>query len=380
MSDNMAEQNRIEKDLERTRSRMDDRLTELQERLSPGQVVDDLMAYFRGSDGADFGRNLLASVKNNPLPAALTGIGLTWLMASNPHPHPKPDVPSAHAPANPKPYPGWPAVYSNGAKGPSNSDIGVRIRDAERSVVRGTGETEAAFRMRVDDARGKVAGVAREIQDTAESYSDRIGKALAAASQMVTDSAHELRDGATEMADKVSGAAGQVADQVARKTQAAREAGINLIATISENPLVLGAIGLAVGALLGALIPQSEQEEKALGGMAAQVREAAGAAALQVADGGSKVVQQVLDVGLKSATAHGLTGDKSISDIVSGIRSGDLSGTAKHVAKDAMQAADDALRAEGLGKAQAAANGGSANPGPATHAAGGAGGTSLGSA
>lgn len=368
MSDNITEQDRIEKDLERTRARMDDRLSELQERLSPGQVVDDLMAYFRGSEGADFGRNLLASVKNNPLPAALTGIGLTWLMASNPHPHA--DAPKPQAAANPKPNAGWPAFYANGTKEPRHNDLALRMRDAERSVIRRTDETEASFRMRVDDARGKVAGVAREVQDTAESYGDRIGKAFAAASQMVTDSAHDLRDGASEVVDKVSGAAQQVADRVAVKTQDAREAGVNLIATISENPLVLGAIGLAVGALLGALIPQSEQEEKALGGMAAQVREAAGAAALQVADGGSKVVQQVLDVGLKSATAHGLTGDKSLSDIAAGIKSGDLSETAKQVANEAMQAADDALRAEGLGKAHAAADGSSANPSSATHAGG----------
>lgn len=377
MSDNLAEQNRIEKDLERTRTRMDDRLSELQERLSPGQIVDDLMAYFRGSDGADFGRNLMASVKNNPLPTALTGIGLTWLMASNPHP--RPEVPQAPVAANPESSVGWPAVYSNGSKEPSKNDLDLRMRNAERGVIRRTDETEDAFRTRVDDARGKVVGVAREIQDTAESYGERIGNAFTAASKIVTDSAHDLSDGVTEVAGKVSGAAQQVADQVALKTQAAREAGINLIATISENPLVLGAIGLAVGALLGALIPQSEQEEKALGGLATQARDAAGIAALQVADGGSKVVQQVLDVGLESARAHGLTGDKSLSDIVSGIRSGDLSGTAKQVARDAMQAADDALRAEGLGRAQAAANGASPKPSPAMHADGAAGGASLGS-
>ena len=86
MSQSTTEQDHIERGLERTRARMDNRLTELQARLSPGQVLDDLMDYFRGSEGADFTRNLMDSVRNNPLPAALTGIGLTWLMASNPHP------------------------------------------------------------------------------------------------------------------------------------------------------------------------------------------------------------------------------------------------------------------------------------------------------
>ena len=84
MSESTASQDEIEQGLERTRARMDSRLTELQGRLSPGQILDDLMGYFRGSEGGDFARNLVASVKSNPMPAALTGISLAWLMAANP--------------------------------------------------------------------------------------------------------------------------------------------------------------------------------------------------------------------------------------------------------------------------------------------------------
>ena len=67
MSQSEADQDRIEEDLARTRARMDGRLSALQERLSPGQILDDLMAYFRGSEGGDFARNLAGSVQNNPM-------------------------------------------------------------------------------------------------------------------------------------------------------------------------------------------------------------------------------------------------------------------------------------------------------------------------
>ena len=76
---------RIEEDLRATRVRMDGRLTELQEHLTPGQILDDVMAYFRDSGGGDFGRNLMTSVRSNPLPAAITGIGLAWLQAVDQH-------------------------------------------------------------------------------------------------------------------------------------------------------------------------------------------------------------------------------------------------------------------------------------------------------
>ncbi len=85
MSSTSSEPGRIERELEQTRARLDGHLSELGQ-LSPGQLLDDAMRYFRGAEGAEFGRNLARSVRGNPLPAALTGIGLTWLMASSPRP------------------------------------------------------------------------------------------------------------------------------------------------------------------------------------------------------------------------------------------------------------------------------------------------------
>ena len=72
----------IEEELKVTRARMDHRLGELHERLTPGQLLDEAVEYFRTSGGVDFGRNLMASVRDNPLPVAVTGIGLAWLMLS----------------------------------------------------------------------------------------------------------------------------------------------------------------------------------------------------------------------------------------------------------------------------------------------------------
>ena len=85
-----SDSGRIERDLDETRSRLGAHLDELQDKLSPGQVLDDLMSYFRGSEGAAFGQNLVANIRANPMPAAITGVGLAWLMASNPRGAAKP--------------------------------------------------------------------------------------------------------------------------------------------------------------------------------------------------------------------------------------------------------------------------------------------------
>ena len=139
---------------------------------------------------------------------------------------------------------------------------------------------------------------------------------------------------------------------MAQGAQAVQQMGSNLFATISDNPVLLGVAALAVGALLGALIPQSEEEEAALGGMAGQVREAASSLAQEVVDRGGRAAQQVLEAGRDSAQARGLSGDTTIVDLAKKAGSGELIGNVKEVALDVLKAGDDAVRKEGPAQAK----------------------------
>jgi ElaB/YqjD/DUF883 family membrane-anchored ribosome-binding protein len=344
MSESNASQDQIEQGLERTRARMDSRLTELQGRLSPGQILDDLMGYFRGSEGGDFARNLVASVKSNPVPAALTGISLAWLMAANPRPSSETTSTGLVARATSNTF---------NAQGISNGYIGTddleqRFRNAEQDVIRHSDDTDETYSMRVDDAQGAVVGVKRGAEDTAQSLRGRIQEALAAAKTSASEAASSLRDHASDAAGKLATSTHGLGDQIAQGSKSAQDVGSNVLAMIGNNPVLLGAIGLAVGALLGALVPQSEQEETALAGMAGQARETARNMGQEVMDRGAKVAHQVLDTGRDSAREHGLTADKTIGDVVEGLRSGDLAGTVKQVAQDVLKSGDEAFRKDGL--------------------------------
>ena len=349
MSDNTIDRDHIERDLERTRARMDNRLTELQARLSPGQVLDDVMDYFRGSEGADFTRNLMDSVRNNPLPAALTGIGLTWLMASNPHPQPKAPVAQKVASAMPPSNGDWAAtgVPAN-PRWTSRTEFNRHISDAERGVVRQTDETDDIFHGRLNDARAMALGVVRQAQDTFESFAKRVQEAWQSASDSVSDGAHDLRDWASDASGQLLGKAPGSNGQDSTLARSTQQAGSNLLATITDNPMLLGAIGLALGALLGAIVPQADQEQAALGDIADKTRAAARDLAQETVDRGGKVAQQVFDAGLDSTRAHGLTGDKTVGAFVDETLSGDLVDTLKQVAQDVLKASDSALRKDGL--------------------------------
>jgi ElaB/YqjD/DUF883 family membrane-anchored ribosome-binding protein len=340
MSQSEADQDRIEEDLARTRARMDGRLSALQERLSPGQILDDLMAYFRGSEGGDFARNLMSSVQNNPMPAALTGIGLAWLMASNPQP--KPAVPSPVArPSPPMGRVSSPAAWAN------NTEFDRHIGSVEAEVVRHGDEEDSAYHGRLDEARGKAIGLVRETQDTAESFRRRVQDGLAAARQSVTDAAQNLAGKASDAASQVTEAMGNASDQLTRGSQAAHQMSGNLLANLTDNPILLGAIGLTVGAMLGALVPQSEQEQAALGDVGRRAREGVGDIAQEAVNRGAAVARHVVDAGRQSAADEGLAG-KTVGHFVDEALKGNLAGNVGEIARDVLKAGDEAVRKEAM--------------------------------
>jgi len=345
---------RIERDLDETRSRLGAHLSQLQDRLSPGQVLDDLIGYFRGSEGGAFGRNLVENVRGNPMPAALTGIGLAWLMASNPR--------SAAAGSQPALRAGQRAGSRlRYIRNDDHDPTLARLHEAEQGVTRQSDEPDHVYSSRLDTARGQAIGLTRHTEETEQSFSGRVRDALAAARSAVTEKAHDLRDQAGGAVGAASGAVGSFGAATQSTVQSAAsgaaqyaggalssgsQAASGLVAAISESPVLLGALGLAAGAILGALLPQSEQEEAALGGIAGQARDTATSLAKQGYERGKNVAQAVADQARDSAQGHGLAGGSSPGQLVDAALSGELAGKAKAVLQDVLQTGDEAVRKE----------------------------------
>lgn len=73
----------LEREAEQTRSQLAQTLDELRERITPGQLVDQVVDYAKDSGGGDFVRNLGRQMADNPLPVGLIGAGMAWLMLTN---------------------------------------------------------------------------------------------------------------------------------------------------------------------------------------------------------------------------------------------------------------------------------------------------------
>lgn len=73
----------IEAQLERTRAEMDSTISQLQTRLSPGELMETGLDYLRHGPGNEYVQNLRESVTRNPLPITFTMLGLVWTMIAS---------------------------------------------------------------------------------------------------------------------------------------------------------------------------------------------------------------------------------------------------------------------------------------------------------
>lgn len=73
---------RLEREVDEARARVSTSAGELSDRFSPGELMDQALGMAR-EHGGEFGHNLGAQVKNNPLPLILTSVGISWMMLSS---------------------------------------------------------------------------------------------------------------------------------------------------------------------------------------------------------------------------------------------------------------------------------------------------------
>jgi hypothetical protein len=349
MAETSSDPSTIERDLDQTRSRLGSHLNELQDRLSPGQVLDDLMGYFRGSEGAEFGSSLLQNVRDNPMPAAVTAIGLAWLMASKPSGGSQPSSsPAGQGRSS--------SAQSYFYGGQDHAATTLRLQEAEATATRQPAESESTYAARLNDVRGQALGLSRHAQETADSFGERVRGAMAAVQSALKDTVQSVGDQVGSAASAATGGAGSLGATAQNAANSAMQsisgsaakgaqAGSNVMAAIADSPVMLGILGLAAGAILGALVPQTEQEEAALGDLAGQTREATTSVASQAIESGKRVARSVLEKGRDSVQAQEL-GSKSPGELVDAALSGELTGSASTAAKDALEAGDEAIRKE----------------------------------
>lgn len=185
----------IEREVEAARGDLDRTVEALKDKMSPGQLIDELTRSFKGGGAGDVMSNLGAQVRENPMALAMIGAGMAWLMT--------------------------------GKAGAAAPDTLARNAPAQGA-----------------DASSILGGVAEKIGDQFSAAGDKAQDALGGA-------AHQAGQGLHELGSQAAGAG--------RKARSAVED------IVHREPLILGALGLAVGAALGAALPATAAEDRAFG-------------------------------------------------------------------------------------------------------------------
>lgn len=224
----------LEREAEAARRDIQHTMDLLEQRLSPGQLLDRALNMGR-EQGGEFAANLGRQIKYHPIPLLLTAVGISWLaMAEN---------------------------------RPPAGDGGM-----------GAGE-------------GSLTDTARQMGDKAR---EKIGSMTGSMSGGTHSASERMHQTADSLRASASGTAEQFRHQGERVRQQFEH-------TLQEQPLVLGALGLALGAIVGGMLPRSQYEDRTIGQYGDSLREQAKSTAEEAKQVGARTAEAARESATKTA-------------------------------------------------------------------------------
>lgn len=285
----------VERRLAHDRNEIGETLSIIQQRLSPERMANQALDYLK-DNGGDMAMHLGRAMKENPLPLIMTGVGLAWLIGSSISSRPNGDHrgrsrrPTARAFSNSTydenegygEYEAQSRDTRDPIKGYGSSDytpydqrddkhsLLERARAAADSLQQSGEETAEAFSERVAHAKAQILDIQRQAGETVSDFTQRIEEKMTSVSESVKQHLHDASDRATDLARRARHEAEDMRD---RATDA-----------FQHQPLAAVAIGIGVGALIGALVPMTRREQELLAPYGEEARERVRGVAKDIGD------------------------------------------------------------------------------------------------
>jgi len=236
----------LAQDIEQTRDEMSGTVEAIADRLDPANIVQDAKQTVRDATvgkveqmannvaetasgfveearytAQDAGGGILETVKRNPIPAAMAGIGLGWLFM--------------------------------------NRSSASQSRRSSWDQARWTGNDRTD---RYGGGYGAYGSSYSGSQGSGQGLTDRASGAVEQVGQQAGQIADTVGSKVTDVADQARSTAQQVPNQVGN---VARDVQWNAQRMVEDNPLAVGAIAVAVGAAIGMVLPETQTEQRVLG-------------------------------------------------------------------------------------------------------------------
>jgi ElaB/YqjD/DUF883 family membrane-anchored ribosome-binding protein len=304
----------LQHEIEMQRAKVENTIDQIQDKLSPGQLVDELLAYTKGG-GGEFISSLQRNVTANPLPVALLGVSLAWLMAK----------PAGSAEANTirsdrhwddsinkrrgytasaeddfDEYAEYPVTVISGD---SLQRLGHTSDEHGNTYSEFTDDAGKKFKalsdeggMRaghfVDEAGNRFKGFTDAAGNRVEQFRDEAGSLLDEAAGWASHTWQKAREKMHDTRDAIDAQSSAGRDRATQAGDAVRSQMDNLNQTIltqfRDQPLVGGALAFALGAALGSALPHTPQEDALMGETADALKTKVGETASEVYEEGKE--------------------------------------------------------------------------------------------
>ncbi len=216
----------------------------------------------------DFVRDLGDAARRNPISAALIGMGVLWLFAGG--------------------------ARRADFDGPSAANDAVTAgRSAMRSGLQSVRDGASDL---VDDIGHKARRAGASSGDAIQSAANTIRDGGAAAYQRTSRLGSDFAESASDFARSIPGSASDMFD-TGRS---------NLTALFRDQPLLLGAVGLAIGAGIAASLPATELETEYFGDTSDRLKDKAQEFASDQAERAKTIAEQSVKAAAEEARRQGL--------------------------------------------------------------------------
>ncbi|MES2462496.1 MAG: DUF3618 domain-containing protein [Armatimonadota bacterium] len=261
-------------------------------------------SYSVGHTAKGAGATIVETIRLNPIPAAITGIGLGWLIMSIRRQN---DTSTSYG------------TYGGG----SSADRFASTTDeygTNNFATSGYTAPGSEVPSRIDAAKDKLVDVKDSVTHKASDIAHTVGDKASGLASSVSDKASGLASSASGLAQTVGTKASDIAHTVGDKASAfggqAKDTAQSAVSAtgdyITGNPLAAGAIAVLLGVGVGLLIPATEKENQLLGETRDRLKDQAAEQLHQVADKVTNVAQTAFDSAKQTvkdeAQNQGLTG------------------------------------------------------------------------
>ncbi|MEK9285614.1 MULTISPECIES: DUF3618 domain-containing protein [unclassified Bradyrhizobium] len=295
----MSHAEQLEREAEQTRAQIASTLDELRACVTPGHVVDQLANRMSEGAAAAFARNLKDQAVRNPMPLALMGASLAWLMLSGR----STEGGIRRAGERLRDDASDTAESMRDAADQVGKAAADKSREWSDQASRVGSDTAESMSSTVEDAKRAVSQAGDRLRDTAGSMTDSAQKTASETGEAVRDTAGSAKDSVQRSTaasyEALTDTARRTASSITKSTKVAGQrtlqTGNTFLDFCREQPMLLTGLGIAVGALVGALLPATEAENRLMGETSDSLKERAQDLASDQVEDAKKVGERALD-------------------------------------------------------------------------------------